>query len=127
LNIFAIKKLKRLILIDIVIFFACFTFAHSPGRIVLKPDLANKTLNVTVHHRIKSSEVHFISRAEIYLNGQKVEDLRFSEQSSFKEHVFSEKLDEMKAGDKIEVVCYCNRYGQNKSSVIVKNEQTKKT
>jgi hypothetical protein len=118
---------KRLILIDIVIFFACFTFAHQPRNVILKPDLASKTLTVTIHHRIKSSEIHFISRAEIYMNGQKVEDLRFNEQSSLKEHVFTENLDEMKAGDKIEVVCYCNRYGQKKSSVIVKNVQTKKT
>lgn len=118
--------MKRLLLTGLIVFYACFTFAHSPGKIVLKPNLTNKTLTVTVHHVINGSETHYISTAEIYLNGQKIDQLTFKDQTSLKTHVFCERIDEMKEGDKIEVVCYCNISGFKKASAEVKNEQTKK-
>ena len=119
--------MRRHLLTGIVIFFTCSAFAHSPGKIILKPNLANKTLSVTVNHNINSSELHYISMAEVFLNGQKVDQITFKEQSSLKTHVFYVNIDEMKEGDKIEVICYCNISGFKKASVEVKKEQEKKT
>ena len=102
---------------------ATFAFAHKPGKIELSADIKNKILTVKINHRTKDVATHFISRAEIFLNGQKVGEIKFTSQTSLKNNTFTQTLEEMKQGDKIEVICTCSESGQGRASLEIVNKK----
>lgn len=95
--------------------------AHSPKKITLNADSKNHSLKITVAHSVKDSESHFISKVTVLLNGQEIEALTYTKQTSASAEIILLTIDEMKEGDKIEVTAECNKAGKKKASLEVKN------
>lgn len=109
------------------VFAICLTFsvmAHPPKKVVLNADPKNKTLKINIAHPVKDSETHFIEKVIISLNGQVIEEKKFTKQSTAGNEMIVMTIDEMKEGDKIEVECICNKAGKKKESVEVKSYYT---
>ncbi|PKP23142.1 MAG: hypothetical protein CVU05_00645 [Bacteroidetes bacterium HGW-Bacteroidetes-21] len=112
--------MKRGLIFLFVLIVSFPAFAHPPKKITLNADPNTKTLKINVVHPVKDTEAHFISKIQILLNGQEVETLNYTKQTSAAAEIVVYTLDEMKEGDKIEVVANCNKAGQKKASVVVK-------
>lgn len=100
------------------------TMAHPPKKIVLNADPKNKTLKINIAHPVKDTEAHYIERVIITLNGQVLEEKKYSKQSTAGNEMILMTIDEMKAGDKIEVECVCNKSGKKKEAIEVKSYYT---
>ena len=116
--------MKRSFLLFVFLCYVLVTSAHPPKKIVLNTDLKNKSLSINIVHPVKDSEKHFISDVKVSLNGQVIEEKKFTKQSTTTNEIISMTIDEMKEGDKIEVECVCNKAGRKKASVVVKSYYT---
>lgn len=120
--------MKNFILSLLFLTCAFSAFSHPPKSITINTDLKTKSIKITVNHEVKNTEEHFISEIKVLLNGQEIEKITYTKQTSASDEILILKSDDLKEGDKIEVIAKCNKMGQKKSEIVVKNyyNQSKK-
>jgi len=114
--------MKKLITsLFLISFFSVCIYAHGPKTLQLNVDLKNKSLKIVIDHNVKDTESHYISDVIISINGQEIDHKKFLKQTSSKSEVLLLNIEDMKEGDKIEVIAKCNKIGQKKNEIVVKS------
>jgi desulfoferrodoxin (superoxide reductase-like protein) len=109
--------MRKLVLL--VIFLSCATmiFAHPPARIDISINEA--VVGVVVTHPVLNPANHYIKRIVIFLNKKRIIDKDFFIQDANAQRaVFN--IPDLKRGDTLEVIAYCNQFGDLKETIKLK-------
>lgn len=94
--------------------------AHPPKKIILKFDIKTQELDVKVDHSVKDMNEHFIDKIIVKVNGTEVYSEEFNKQKDLKADVYRITLENVKAGDEIELTATCNKWGKKSKKLKVK-------
>ena len=113
--------MKRIALLTIICFMLLLNnaYAHPPSKIDINYDKATNTISSVIKHKSFFKKKHRISNVEILINGELVKTEVFDIQFNRKEQRFSSVLENIKDGDEISIVAYCNLYGKRTASMQV--------
>ncbi len=95
--------------------------AHPPSKVDLNYDKATKTLSSTMIHHTWNTTMHKISKVEVSVNGKLLKVERFARQFNKIEQRLSITLEDIKPGDEISIMAYCNIFGKRGASLKVED------
>jgi hypothetical protein len=93
--------------------------AHAPKKVGVAYDEKGATLSVTISHKVKNPQKHFIKRIRIYINKEQVLEKNYQEQDTHTSHQDSFNLSGVKSGDTILVRVSCNKFGGKRAKYVV--------
>ena len=99
------------------------SWAHPPGNIELELDSTRTVLSVKVGHKVNNPDKHFIVSLTVKLNDNEMIKQTFQRQDTKENTEVLYKLNNLKAGDRIEVTGQCNVTGKLKTTLIVPDEE----
>jgi len=93
--------------------------AHPANAVSPAYNQETETLTVDITHNTSTPDKHFIQKAEVFVNGKKVDEQTFSAQDTQNGLTYTTPLSNVLSGDIIEVSCTCNRGGTKSGSVTI--------
>ena len=117
-------KYKALLLI-LFVFFACIStaYAHPPSDIKITFDNSTKMLQAVIMHDVSNPLNHYIKKAEVGLNGNKIIEQSISRQDNNDSQTVSYLIPDIKDGDVLSVGGYCSISGKLTKEITVKIEK----
>jgi len=76
-------------------------------------------LTVTIQHKVKNVENHFIDEIILEINDEEIEIKEIDKQSSIQNEIVTFKLKDYKKGDEIKVVAKCNQFGKKSAKLTI--------
>ena len=116
------NKIIALVLIVILVYILP-AFSHPPSEIVINYDLLKSQVGVVISHSVRDPAKHYIYKIEVYVNEKKVITQDTIAQTNEKEQSLLYIISGLKDGDKIIVRAECNKGGEAKKSVIIKQKE----
>jgi len=116
--------MKKIMLLAFV-FLPCLVFSHPPSDIVISYDLLKSEVSVVIEHSVKNPKEHYIYEIEVFVNDKKVIRQDTTAQINNKEQSLLYIIPGLKNGDKITVWAECNKGGEIKKSLVLKEKDVK--
>jgi len=99
--------------------------AHGASDVDLSFDEENSILTITVEHSVKDPASHYIDEIIVELNGEEIIKQSFSKQTDDNYQVVSYVIIDAKAGDEIEAITNCSKFGKKKAKITVGETEEK--
>ncbi|MGC9315740.1 MAG: hypothetical protein ACP5G4_08990 [bacterium] len=115
------KKITILILLAL----AGLVMAHGASDVELNFDEENSILTVTVEHSVSDPTSHYIDEIVVELNGEEIIKQTFNKQTDGDFQLVSYVIIDAKAGDEIEVISNCSKFGKKKAKITVGDTEEK--
>lgn len=117
------KPLKVSLLVAVILLAMTFLLstpasAHRPKSMDLKYEPGTQTLSVTIVHSVKNPAKHYIEEISISVNGKKVSEHEYKNQSDKKSFTVEYSV-AAKDGDTIKVKAGCNYFGSRSAKLIL--------
>lgn len=102
--------MKKVIALLILLMFRLPAFAHAPADIRLVPDFEKSEVNIEIDHSVNNGRTHYIRRVEITPDSgaEMVQNFHFQAGPML---VFSQKVPDLGAVEKVKVKAYCKKGG----------------
>jgi hypothetical protein len=113
-------KTQKLIVLILVAMFPMVLLAHAPKKVNLKYNKEKGTLSVDAIHPVKDVNDHYVITLEIKVNGEDLETLEYTSQTSPESQEKEIKLPDLKPGDEVSVKATCNKFGSKTGSITIK-------
>jgi len=120
IKIGVIMKIKKIGILFAFMLLIMGVAAHPPQKIELKFDIKTQELNAKIDHSVRDINEHFINKISIKINGTEVLSKDYENQKDLKSDVYHFTLENVKAGDEIELTASCNKWGKKSKKLIVK-------
>lgn len=96
-----------------------FVLAHPPSRIDAEYDDAAKELKLDIIHPVEAPKSHFIYRVTVDVDGKRLIDKEYDEQTDDMEQQVSLNVPGVEKGSTIDIEAFCNRYGEKKGQIRI--------
>ncbi len=110
---------RKIISIFALMMISVGIFATSPQKIELKFDKNTGVLEVTIKHKSKDVEKHYIDEVIVEVNDEEVAVKTMEEQSDSVIEKLEFTLKNIKKGDEIKVIAKCNKFGRKSEKLEV--------
>jgi len=112
-------KIKSLFIAAVFAFISIGAFASAPGKVTLEFNKETGVLTVTIKHKVKNVEKHFIDEIILEINGDEIDAMELEKQSSAQNEIVTFKLKDFKKGDEIKVSAKCNQFGKKSGKLSI--------
>jgi hypothetical protein len=113
-------RTQKRILLLLIALLPMAVFAHAPKKVNLKYDKENGVLTVDAVHPVKDVNDHFIITLAVTVNGEDIETVEYTSQTSLESQDKEIKLPDLKSGDVVSVKATCNKFGSKSGTLEVK-------
>lgn len=113
-------EIKKIGLLFTLVIMVMTLSAHPPKKITLKFDNKTQELDVRIDHSVKNKNEHFVDNIMVKINGTEVQSNDYTKQKDMKADVYRIVLENVKAGDEIELTASCNKWGKKSKKLTVK-------
>jgi hypothetical protein len=112
-------------LLVLFVFFACIStaYAHPPSDIKITFNNGTKMLQAVIMHDVSNPLSHYIKKAKVALNGNKIIEQNISRQDNNDSQTVIYLIPGIKDGDVLSVEGYCSISGQLTKEITVKIEK----
>jgi len=111
--------MKRLIFLFAFFLIGMMVFATAPKKVELKLNKNTGVLEVTVIHKVKDVEKHYIDEIIVEVNGEQVAVKNPEKQTDVQQETIEFVVENLKPGDEIKVSAKCNQFGKKSAKLTV--------
>jgi len=112
-------KTRTYLLAAIIALFSMATYASPPKKVTLEFNKETGELTVTIKHKVKKVEKHFIDEIILEINDEEIEVMELDKQSSIENETVIFTLKDYKKGDEIKVIAKCNQFGKKSGKLTI--------
>lgn len=113
-------KTQKLVLLLAIALLPMAVFAHAPKKVNLKYDKEKGILSVDAIHPVKDVNDHYVITLAVTVNGEDIETLEYTSQTSPESQDKEIKLPDLKSGDVVTVKATCNKFGSKTGKLEIK-------
>lgn len=113
-------KTQKIIMLLLGVLLPVALFAHAPKKVNLKYDKESGILSVDAVHPVKDVNDHYIITLEVSVNGESLDTLEYTSQTTLESQDKEIKLPDLKSGDEVSVKATCNKFGSKTGKLEIK-------
>lgn len=113
-------KTQKYLVLFLVAMLPMVLFAHPPKKVNLKYDKEKGILSVDAVHHVKDVNDHYVITLAVTVNGEAIETLEYTSQTSPQSQDKEIQLPDLKPGDEVSVKATCNKWGSKTGTLEIK-------
>jgi hypothetical protein len=94
--------------------------AHPPSMVTASYNMDKELLTVKFNHQVKNNTDHFVNNIVVLKNKKEIIIQKLSQQDSMESGSLFFKVNDLKPGDKLDIMAACNKMGKKTYTLEIK-------